>query len=28
VSGTAYYVLLGVVAIMPRLVAYTGRPVH
>jgi len=28
VSGTAYYAMLGVVAIMPLLMAYTGRPVH
>jgi hypothetical protein len=28
VSGTAYYAMLGVVAIMPLLMAYTDRPVH
>jgi len=28
VSGTAYYVMLGLVAIAPRLVAYTGGPAH
>jgi hypothetical protein len=27
-SGTAYCLMLGVVAIMPLLVAYTDRPVH
>ena len=28
VSGTAYYAMLGVVAIMPLVMAYTDRPVH
>jgi uncharacterized membrane protein len=28
VSGTAYYLMLGVVALLPLLLAYTEKPVH
>lgn len=28
VSGTAYYLMLGVVAVLPLVLSYTDRPVH